>query len=126
VNEYVKAWQCIGCGKIEAPQTCIGVCQDRKVEFVYAFEHEEALAQLKVARQQAEALRALVRRLARTHPHNDAWEHSYRALQGQARGVLASTGSGAPELGARADADRRTTVAKPSARQITTIPASGT
>lgn len=126
MNEYVKAWQCIGCGKIEAPQTCIGVCQDRKVEFVYAFEHEEALAQLKVARQQAEALRALVRRLARTHPHNDAWEHSYRALQGQARGVLASTGSGAPELGARADADRRTTVAKPSARQITTIPASGT
>ena len=56
MNAYVKAWQCIGCGKIEAPQTCIGVCQDRKVEFVYAFEHEEALAQLKVARQQAEAL----------------------------------------------------------------------
>jgi hypothetical protein len=46
MNAYVKAWQCIGCGKIEAPQTCIGVCQDRKVEFVYAFEHEEALAQL--------------------------------------------------------------------------------
>ena len=22
---YVAAWQCIGCGKIEAPQTCIGV-----------------------------------------------------------------------------------------------------
>ena len=85
MNAYVKAWQCIGCGKIEAPQTCIGVCQDRKVEFVYAFDHEEALAQLKVARQQAEALGALVRRLARTHPHNDASEHSYRALQGQAR-----------------------------------------
>ena len=51
MTEYVKAWQCIGCGKIEAPQTCIGVCQDRKVSFVYAFEHEKALAQLKVARQ---------------------------------------------------------------------------
>jgi hypothetical protein len=49
MNDYVKAWQCIGCGKIEAPQTCIGVCQDRKVEFVYADEHEEALAQLEVA-----------------------------------------------------------------------------
>ena len=22
---YVAAWQCMGCGKIEAPQTCIGV-----------------------------------------------------------------------------------------------------
>ena len=91
MNAYVKAWQCIGCGKIEAPQTCIGVCQDRKVEFVYAFEHEEALAQLKVAHQQVEVLEALVRRLARTNPHNDAWEHSYRALQEQARGILAST-----------------------------------
>ena len=76
---------------------------------MYAFEHEEALAQLKVARRQAEALGVLVRRLARTNPHNDAWEHSYRALQEQARGLLASIGSGAPELGARADADLRTT-----------------
>lgn len=39
MNETVKAWQCIGCGEIEAPQTCIGVCQDRKVDFVYASEH---------------------------------------------------------------------------------------
>ena len=123
MNEYVKAWQCIGCGKIEAPQTCIGVCQDRKVEFVYAFEHEEALAQLKVAHQQVEVLEALVRRLARTNPHNDAWEHSYRALQEQARGILASTESGAPELGARTVADRRTSVAKPLVPQITTAPA---
>jgi hypothetical protein len=97
MNGYVKAWQCIGCGKIESPQTCIGICQDRKVEFVYAFEHEEALAQLKVARRQAEALGALVRRLARTNPHNDAWEHCYHALQEQARGILASNESGAPE-----------------------------
>jgi hypothetical protein len=113
MNEYVKAWQCIGCGTIEASQTCIGVCQDRKVEFVYAFEHEEALAQLKVAHQQVEVLEALVRRLARTNPHNDAWEHSYRALQEQAREILASIGSGALELGAPTDANRRTTVAKP-------------
>jgi hypothetical protein len=123
MNGYVKAWQCIGCGKIESPQTCIGICQDRKVEFVYAFEHEEALAQLKVARRQMEALGALVRRLARTNPHNDAWEHSYRTLQEQARGILASIGSGVLELGAPTDADRRTAVAKPSAPQIAMVPA---
>jgi hypothetical protein len=46
MNETVKAWQCIGCGKIDAPQTCVGVCQDRKVEFVYASEHMEALTDL--------------------------------------------------------------------------------
>jgi len=33
-------WQCIGCGKIEGPQACIGVCQDRKVEMVYASVHD--------------------------------------------------------------------------------------
>jgi hypothetical protein len=46
MNDYVKAWQCIGCGKIEAPQICIGICQDRKVQFVYADEYERALADL--------------------------------------------------------------------------------
>lgn len=125
MNAYVKAWQCTGCGKIEAPRTCIGVCEDRKVEFVYVSEHEEALAQLKVARRQAEALGALVCRLARTHPHDDAWERSYRALQAQARGILAATGSGAPEFATQTDTDRRTTVAKPSAPQITAAPAGG-
>jgi len=89
MNDYVKAWQCIGCGKIEAPQTCIGVCQDRKVEFVYAWEHQEALAQLDLARTRASSLEALARRLASTNPHKDGWETSYRAMQEQARLALA-------------------------------------
>ena len=88
--ERVKAWQCIGCGKIEAPQTCIGVCQDRKVEFVYAFEHEETLAQLRLARRQAEAFGALVRQLARTNPREGQWARTYRAFQDQARRALAA------------------------------------
>ena len=93
MNDYVKAWQCIGCGKIEAPQTCIGVCQDRKVEFVYASEHREVLAQLDLARRRASALEALARRLAGTNPHKDGWETSYRAMQAQARSMLADSGS---------------------------------
>jgi hypothetical protein len=99
MNEYIKAWECIGCGKIEAPQSCIGVCQDRKIELVYAFEHEKALAQLGVARLQLDALGALVRRLAWTKPRTDEWEHSYRALQEQARRILAAIESGAPDPG---------------------------
>ena len=90
MNETVKAWQCIGCGKIEAPQTCIGVCQDRKVEFVYASEHSEALAELAQARRHAGLLEALVRRLAATNPRQGGWEHSYRALQKQARATLSA------------------------------------
>jgi hypothetical protein len=90
MNERVKAWQCIGCGRIEAPQTCVGVCQDRRVEFVYADEYEEALAQVAVARRQAQALWALLSQLAWTTPREGEWERSYRALQEQVRRVLAA------------------------------------
>src|SRR5512140_3424286 len=98
MTERVQAWQCIGCGKIEAPQTCIGVCQDRKVEFVYAFEHEKTLAQLTLARGKSAGLETLVRKLARTTPHEDEWERSYRALQNQARRALAALAGEAPNL----------------------------
>ena len=88
MTEYVKAWQCIGCGKIEAPQTCIGVCQDRRVEFVYASDHKELLEQLRATQRQARAASAVLRRLASTTPHDHEWERSYRAIQEQARRVL--------------------------------------
>jgi hypothetical protein len=44
MTESFKAWQCIGCGRLDGPAQCIGVCQDRKVELVYATEREAALA----------------------------------------------------------------------------------
>jgi hypothetical protein len=90
MTNHIKAWQCIGCGKIEAPQTCVGFCQDRRVEFVYASEHEQALAQLTVAQTSIRALDAITRQLARTTPRTGEWEGSYRALQQRARRVLAS------------------------------------
>jgi hypothetical protein len=90
MTERVTAWQCIGCGRIEGAQPCVGICQDRKVEFVYADEHEEALAQTELRCRQASALEALVRQLATTTPHTGAWERSYRALQDRARQILAA------------------------------------
>jgi len=89
MTERIKAWQCIGCGRIDGPQNCIGICEDRKVEFVYAVEHDDALAQLDLARAQVIGLSAVVRRLASTKPREHEWEHSYRALQQQARTLLA-------------------------------------
>lgn len=94
MTDYVKAWQCIGCGRIDAPQNCIGVCEYRKAEFVYAFEYEEAVAQAAAARRRADALEAVVRQLAITTPRNGEWERSYRALQEQARHALAGLTSG--------------------------------
>ena len=86
--DYVNAWQCIGCGKIEAPQPCIGVCTDRKVEFIYAGEHREVLKRLDRAERRADAMQALVRQLCLTTPRDGGWKRSYIALQQQARRML--------------------------------------
>ena len=88
MTERMTAWQCIGCGRIEGAQPCIGICQDRKVDFVYAFDHDKVLAQLALARRQAEALAALVRQLACTTPREGEWERTYRALQDRAHRTL--------------------------------------
>jgi len=87
--EQVKTWRCIGCGNFEAPQTCVGVCQDRR-RGVYAFEYEKALAELEQKRRLAKALETLVRQLARTTPHKGRWEHSYLTMRDQARPILAA------------------------------------
>lgn len=84
--ERVKAWQCIGCGRIEAPQSCVGVCEYGRIEMVYAAEHEEALGKL---RARSERLEALARRIAGITPRSGECERTYRALQEEARRLLA-------------------------------------
>ena len=76
-----KVWQCIGCGRIDHPQPCVGICQDRKVEMVYACDHAESSARVTV-------LEALVRRIAFTSPRPGEWESAWRALQVDARRCL--------------------------------------
>jgi len=93
MTEYVKAWQCIGCGKIEGPQTCIGVCQDRRVEFVYVSDHERLLAQLGAAQRYMRSATAVLRALASTTPHDDEWERGYLVMQAQGHTVLAAIGT---------------------------------
>ena len=82
------AWQCIGCGRIEGPQPCIGVCQDRKVSFVYASDYAAVLSRLLEAEERIAALEGLVRRMALSTPRTGEWERSYRSLQEEARRVL--------------------------------------
>ncbi len=103
--DTLKAWQCIGCGRVEAPQPCIGICQDRRVEFVYASEHAEALADAKRANERALAFEALVRQIAHTTPRAGEWERSFRSLQDHARRLLATHRAAqapAPDPGAKA------------------------
>lgn len=88
MTERITAWQCIGCGRIEGAQPCVGICEDRRTDFVYASDHDEVLVRLTLMRERKEALVALVRQLAHTTPREGEWERTYRALQAHAREML--------------------------------------
>ena len=85
--DYIPAWRCIGCGRIEAVQNCIGVCQDRPVQFVYAKDYEAALVRARAAERALE----LVRKLAAITPRNESWKESYLALQREARRIASES-----------------------------------
>ena len=77
----VKVWRCVGCGRIDHPQPCIGVCRDEKAQIVFIDDYRRALARV------AE-LEAVLQRIVHTTPRGPQWEASYRALQEQARKAL--------------------------------------
>ena len=81
MTERIAGWRCIGCGKVDAPQPCVGVCQDRKDELVLAGDYDALLART----QELESALALI---ARITPREGEWEASWRALQERARQVL--------------------------------------
>ena len=92
MTERITAWQCIGCGRIEGQQQCIGICQDRKAEFVDAADHDAVLAGLKAERRRADALAAVVRQIAHTTPRKGECERTWLALQARAREALQVAG----------------------------------
>lgn len=102
MTDYLEAWQCIGCGRLEAPRPCIGVCRDRRIKLVDAIQHENALAELASVRQDLERLLMLARRLAHVTPRPGQWERSYRALQREASGLLSRAPTAASEHGSAA------------------------
>jgi hypothetical protein len=81
VVDRVEVFQCIGCGKIEAPQPCIGVCRDRRTQLVYAEDYDALVAE-------AEALRAILRQIATITPREGECLRSWQALQTRARAAL--------------------------------------
>lgn len=87
-DDYIEAWQCIGCGRIEAPQTCIGVCRDRKVMLVGMAGHQQALDEIQRLYGELERARTILARLAHVRPREGQWEASWRALGEEARVVL--------------------------------------
>ncbi len=93
MTDYLNAWQCIGCGRIEAPQNCIGVCQDARVQFVYAKDYEAALLRAEAGERALE----LVRKLASVTPTAESFRQSYLTLQREARRIVAEAQSATAE-----------------------------
>ncbi len=81
--ERFSAWQCVGCGRIDGPRPCVGICQDRRVELIDAQDLEQAQARIA-------ALEQLLRLFVHTTPRTGEWERSYRWFQEAARSLLAS------------------------------------
>lgn len=88
--DYIQAWQCVGCGRIEAPQTCLGVCRDRKILMVAKDDHDRAVADLSGAQRRVEVALAMLARIVHSTPQGEQWERNYRALQEQARAAIAT------------------------------------
>ena len=82
--ETRTVWQCIGCGRIVDDRPCVGICQDRKVEIVYAEDHADALLRI-------EELEAFVRRLASVTPAGPGAGRTWRVMQDEARKLLSRT-----------------------------------
>lgn len=89
--ERIAAWQCIGCGRIEGPQPCVGVCQDKKVTFVSSEDYDSLFARLRDAEARLATLESLALRMAMAKPRDGEWEKSYRALQDEARRAVKET-----------------------------------
>lgn len=84
--ETIEGWRCIGCGKVDAPRACIGVCQDQRVELVLAEDYAELACRV-------EQLQEALALIARITPKPNQFEASWLALQARARGLLESKAS---------------------------------
>jgi hypothetical protein len=119
MTDYVKAWQCIGCGKLDAPANCIGICEDRKVELVHASEHEAVLATLARVRAERDALAALLRRLVCTTPRPGQFEGTFHAFQDEARRALTELRD-TRSVPARGSGSERPGTAQPASNTVAT------
>lgn len=88
MTDYIDAWRCLGCGRIEAPQPCIGVCRDQKIKLIPSVEYDTALHELEELRDKLSSARDVLSRLVMVTPRAGKWESTYRILQQQARALL--------------------------------------
>ena len=69
--EIIEGWQCVGCGKIDVPRSCIGICEDRRLKLVAVGDYYMAVERAERAERECRELRALLGQLARALPAGD-------------------------------------------------------
>ena len=84
----ITAWACDSCGRIEAPQPCIGVCIRPETPMVEVAEHQAVLARDAALRDALVPFAALARALAWSTPRPGQSERSVRVLCERARGLV--------------------------------------
>lgn len=93
--EFVTTWWCAGCGGIDAPQPCLGICVWRSVEWVNGIRYLEQRAVALAERDTERRLRGLARRVASVTPRAGQWERGWRALEAQAQAMFPACKDGA-------------------------------
>lgn len=87
-KSVIRGWQCVGCGKVEAPQPCVGICQDRAVELLPLEVHERVVERRAELADDYRRLRNFVWQAAHTTPREGRWKEGFEALQRAARQLL--------------------------------------
>jgi hypothetical protein len=94
-DDVVSGWWCASCGRLDAPQQCLGICVHRPDELVRDDVHAGVAAEAAAARLHAAELGALARRAAWSTPRAGHWEDSGRALVEEARRLVGHATSAA-------------------------------
>jgi hypothetical protein len=93
--DFATTWWCAGCGGIDAPQPCIGICVWRALEWVNRTRYLEERACTLAQCDTEQRLRGLVRRVASVTPRAGQWEPGWRAFGARARETVQARKDGA-------------------------------
>jgi hypothetical protein len=85
----VEAWGCLECGRVDAPQPCLGLCTRTPQAMVQADGHRLVLADVETANAEAEALEPVVRQVAWATARPGREPATERALRDAAARALA-------------------------------------
>jgi len=86
--ETVTTWACDSCGRIEAPQPCIGVCVRPPTAMVPAAEHAVVVEAARAAQRDLARFAPVLRQIAWATPRPEHVEEMGRALRAAAQALM--------------------------------------